>query len=569
MAGTAFDPGGAATPGGDFRLVDGSRVGVVGGGPAGSFFAYFLLQMAQRAGIKPEVEIFEPRDFSVQGPRGCNMCGGIISETLAQAMAAEGLEIPVSVLQRRIDSYTLHMDVGSVRIETPRHEKRIAAVHRGGGPRGFHEIHCDSFDGYLLDRALQSGAGRHAEMADHLGMRDGRPVVRTRNGNEHHYDLLAVAIGVNATSLKLLQKSDLQFRPPRSTQAFVCEFHLGLEMTKRYLGSSMHVFLIDLPRVEFAAIIPKSDYATVCILGHDIDKDLVQNFLTSPEVRNAMPPHWQVPEDFCHCSPRMNVGGSPQPFSNRVVFVGDCGETRLYKDGIGAAYRTAKAAAVTAVFQGVGSADFKKYFQPTCKSIGADNRIGRVVFHITSQIKRRRFARRGVWRMVSKEQRGEGGKRHMSTVLWDTFTGSAPYKEIFLRSLHPGFLSRFTWEMASGLLPEKKVRTKGRIPMVTGALGRIFKDGDIIYRQGELGDCMYVIQTGQVEVLQRKGDKEFCLATLGKGDFFGEMALFKEEERPATVRSVGKTTVMVARLPAAAEDVDPHPRAGDRPGGFE
>jgi hypothetical protein len=500
--------------------------------------------MAGRADLEIEVDIFEPRDFSVQGPRGCNMCGGIISETLAQSLAAEGLEIPVSVLQRRIDSYFLHMDVGSVRIETPRHEKRIAAVHRGGGPRGFHEIHCDSFDGFLLERAVQQGAHRVPEMVDHLGLDNGRPKVRTRQGTERSYDLLAVAVGVNATSLKLLENSDVPFQPPRSTQAYVCEFHLGLEMTKRYLGSSMHVFLLDLPRLEFAAIIPKSDYATVCLLGHDIDKDLVRSFLSSAEVKNAMPPHWQVPDDFCHCSPRMNIRGSARPFADRVVFVGDCGETRLYKDGIGAAYRTAKAAAVTAVFQGLSAADFRKHFQPTCKSIGADNRIGKIVFHITGQIKRRRFARRGLWRMVSKEQKMEGRSRHMSTVLWDTFTGSAPYKEIFVRSLHPGFLGRFAWEIASGLLPKKKRKKKGRIPMVTGALGRIFKDGEVVYRQGELGDCMYVIQTGQVEVLQRKDDQEFCLATLGKGDFFGEMALFQEEVRPSTVRAVGKTTVM-------------------------
>jgi len=33
----------------------------------------------------------------------------------------------------------------------------------------------------------------------------------------------------------------------------------------------MHVFLLDIPRLEFAAIIPKGDYATVCLLGEDIE----------------------------------------------------------------------------------------------------------------------------------------------------------------------------------------------------------------------------------------------------------------------------------------------------------
>ena len=45
------------------------------------------------------------------------MCGGIISETLVQTLATEGIELPPNVVQRGVDSYFLHMDVGSVKIE--------------------------------------------------------------------------------------------------------------------------------------------------------------------------------------------------------------------------------------------------------------------------------------------------------------------------------------------------------------------------------------------------------------------------------------------------------------------
>ena len=58
-------------------------------------------------------------------------------------------------------------------------------------------------------------------------------------------------------------------------------------------------------------------------------------------------------------------------------------------------------------------------------------------------------------------------------------------------------------------------------------------------RQGETGDCMYVIQKGQAEVLQEKEGKEVRLAVLGEGDVFGEMALFEREVRSATVRALG------------------------------
>lgn len=70
-------------------------------------------------------------------------------------------------------------------------------------------------------------------------------------------------------------------------------------------------------------------------------------------------------------------------------------------------------------------------------------------------------------------------------------------------------------------------------------LGKLYRDGEVIVRQGETGSCMYVIQEGEVEVSLRQGDKEVCLAVLGEGDFFGEMGLFEQEQRSATVRAVG------------------------------
>ena len=58
------------------QLDDGSQIAVMGGGPAGSFFSYFLLDMAERVGIDVQVDIYEPKDFSRPGPPGCNHCGG-------------------------------------------------------------------------------------------------------------------------------------------------------------------------------------------------------------------------------------------------------------------------------------------------------------------------------------------------------------------------------------------------------------------------------------------------------------------------------------------------------------
>ena len=76
--------------------------------------------------------------------------------------------------------------------------------------------------------------------------------------------------------------------------------------------------------------------------------------------------------------------------------------------------------------------------------------------------------------------------------------------------------------------------------MDTGALGKIYQDGEVIVRQGDVGECMYVIQDGQVEVVIEENGIEVVLAERGEGEFFGEMAIFDRDVRSATVRAKGQ-----------------------------
>jgi hypothetical protein len=118
---------------------------------------------------------------------------------------------------------------------------------------------------------------------------------------------------------------------------------------------------------------------------------------------------------------------------------------------IGAAYRTAKAAATTAIFEDVAASDFQKQYAPPLRNIVTDNAFGRVVFMVTRVIQKMPVLRRGVLRMIAREQRAANRAWRTSTVLWDTFTGSAPYREVFLRTLHPGFWSRFIYGIVAGI----------------------------------------------------------------------------------------------------------------------
>jgi len=436
------------------RLEDGSRVAVIGGGPAGSFFSYFLLDFAQKVDLKLQVDVYEPRDFSVAGPAGCNMCAGIVSESVIQMLAVEGVTFPPTVVQRGMDTYVVYTDAGKARLETPALEKRIGTVFRGAGPLGIQGNEWRSFDGFLLEKAVQKGAnllrGRVEEVSR---LEDGRVQVKTRGGAAQSYDLLAVSAGVNTNILKIFQDVDADYRQPGLVQTFTREYYLGKKKIESYLGEhTIHFFMLNIPGLDFAAIVPKGDYVTVALLGDGLNKDVFEAFLNSSPVKECMPPDWKPEEYACHCSPRINIHGAAHPYAERMVVLGDAGISRLYKDGIGAAYRAAKYAAATAVLQGIGEEDFKRDFWRSYRNMEYDNITGKVLFTVVRLIKPRRFACHAFVQMMVDEQRKPADQRRMSRFVWGMCTGSAPYREIFLSAFNPSFLSQWLLHLGSSLV---------------------------------------------------------------------------------------------------------------------
>jgi len=433
------------------ELQDGARVAVIGGGPAGSLFAYFALTFAQRMHKELHVDIYEPRDFFKPGPGGCNMCGGIVSESLVQALAVEGLVLPTKTVQRGVDSYVLHSDDGDVEIATPLEEKRIAAVHRGGGPKDVDKAKAPAgLDGFLLSQAMELGANVVKTRVREVELEDGKPVICVKKERKV-YDLLVGATGVNSKGWAIFEKLGLRGKGPATTQTYVTEIKAGAELISERFSGAMHLFLLELPRVDFAAIIPKGEYLTVCLLGHDIDRELIDAFFASEPVKRCFPATLEPAQGKCHCQPKMNTGPAEQACADRVVLVGDCAVARLHKDGIGSAYRTAKAAARTAVFHGVSELEFRKKYLPTFRRIKRDNRYGWVVFNMIRLAKVLPSMSRAVLTMAAKEQKKPTSPRRMSIVLWDMFTGSASYKSVFFRMLDPRFMGRFMWEFTAAV----------------------------------------------------------------------------------------------------------------------
>ena len=82
--------------------------------------------------------------------------------------------------------------------------------------------------------------------------------------------------------------------------------------------------------------------------------------------------------------------------------------------------------------------------------------------------------------------------------------------------------------------------------MPTGDVGKVFPDGEIIFRQGDVADCLYIIQSGKVVIFRELAGEEVTLAELGKGDSFGDMGVFMGPVRTESARSVGEARVITA-----------------------
>ena len=84
--------------------------------------------------------------------------------------------------------------------------------------------------------------------------------------------------------------------------------------------------------------------------------------------------------------------------------------------------------------------------------------------------------------------------------------------------------------------------------MVYKDLGeRDYAAGETIIREGEMSTEMFIIQEGKVAVTKKIGDNEVFLATLERGDFFGEMSLLESLPRTATVRALAPTRLVAIR----------------------
>ncbi|MDR4505992.1 MAG: hypothetical protein MRK01_14560 [Candidatus Scalindua sp.] len=426
----------------DFCLKDGSLIAIIGGGPAGSFFAHFASRYAAEMGLEVSIRIFDKKDFCQSGPRGCNMCAGVISENLCNKLEEEGITIPLLCTQRRIEGYCLQTQDDSVLLHhpVPGHVPEIVTVFRGNGPL-LHEHEGNvSFDDFLLNHVKKRGVEVISGIVKGLkrSSRKGDPIKlifgEEKSKKEIQADLVVGAFGVNTGIMERLASMDFGYTPPKVVRTCQCEIMLGKEYIEKTFGNNVFVFELGMKELKFASITTKRDYITVSLVGRkDLTRNNLIDFFNHPAVRKLMPDGWEIPGNFCMCLSKIPVSHANHPYTDRIVIVGDASISRAYKSGIESAFNMAKLSAYTAFKYGVSEGAFLKgYFKPARKLLARDNLYGIVMLKINDYISSQRHIANSHINVI-KSNKGAKIADEINEILWNMLTGNTSYKEILCK----------------------------------------------------------------------------------------------------------------------------------------
>jgi flavin-dependent dehydrogenase len=481
-------------------LQNNDSVAIVGGGPAGSFFAIHLLREARRLNRHIDVVIVEKRGPIALGLggfryRGCTFCAGGISPRLNEILEEHGLVVPDEIVQGRFDHVWIQGQWKNFRLRVPK-DKQMYAVFRGSLPSR-RSGRLGGFDGFLLGEAVGEGARiLDGDVEGIAYTASGMPslTVRTQSGERISVDagFVTIATGINAhygfdyrddALIASLRRLNPAFVPGKSRKSFICELDVGEDYLERNLPRE--VFFIEYGSkhfaLEHAALVPKGRFLTIVMIGKCVDEavlprdsqQIVHDFLTLPQIDRILPGIEAAPL-ACACAPRMTVTYARSPFGDRFAVIGDAVGSRLNKDGLFSAHVTASRLVQTVLHNGIDKQALARGYGSAIKSLAADNRFGRMVFGLSRVAFTRQVFGRITYQAFATECKvRDEGSRPLSVVLWKIASGTADYGEVLremcsysvLRSLLVGAavtLRNVAFEVIFGL----KWGEHGRYPTV-------------------------------------------------------------------------------------------------------
>ncbi len=428
------------------------RIAVIGGGPAGAFFALYALKYARLTGRDISVTIYEGKDFRQFGQPGCNMCAGIIPISVLRRFAELDLKVPSELILNHISSYSLHTSAGSLTATQPDAQAQVISVYRGAGPRYGHPPGLISFDEFLIGEAVSRGAKLRRSFVETV--RHSQPIEVVSEGQSERCDLLVLATGVNGKPSSL---QGFDYRPPLTGSMCQTELYLGQEEVERRLGPSVHIFLPPDEIATYGILIPKGPFVTASLLNPRGQMRSLRQFLELDEVKAVL---GVKVRRVCGCLPKISIESARNVAGDGFVAIGDASATRLYKNGIGSALATAERAAWTAIHQGCAKQDFVTNYLPLCRAIDSDNRIGRVLFLEVPLLKHFGVMPMAHYRIAAGARQHQAVSELHARILWGMFTGAYSYHDLFRMALDPGLLVQLGLALGRSVL-QKNARPSG------------------------------------------------------------------------------------------------------------
>ena len=433
-------------------------VAIVGGGPAGSFFAIHLLREARRLNRRIDVVIVEKRGPIELGPngyqsRGCSFCAGVISPRLNEILKEHDLVVPDEIIQGRFDYVWIQGQWKNFRLRVPK-DMQMYSVFRGSLPSR-RSGRPGGFDGFLLGEAVKEGARiLYGEVDAIAYTATGMPslTVRTQSGERVSVDasFVSIATGINAhcgsdyrddTLIASVRRLNPAFVPGKSRKAFIFELDVGEDYLERNLRREVYFIEYGSKHLalEHTALVPKGRFLTIAMIGKCVDEavlprdsqKIIHDFLTLPQIDHILPGIEAAPL-ACACAPRMTVTTARSPFGDRFAIIGDAVGSRLYKDGMFSAHMTASRLAQTVLHDGIDKQALAREYGKAIKWLAADNRFGRMVFGASRVAFTRPVVGRIVYQAFATECKvRDEGSRPLSVVLWKIASGTADYREVF------------------------------------------------------------------------------------------------------------------------------------------
>ena len=333
----------------NLKIVDGSTIGVIGGGPAGSAAAIKLIKEAVKRRIRVKVVIFEGKDFDYH----YNQCVGVLSHPIAEIFERD-LEMPFPghLIKREISSYMLYSSGGGA-LEL-------------SGEKGTYATRRILFDRFMLQTAQELGAEIVRSRVTGIEFDRDTGVKIYSEDRFLRADAVVGAFGLDDGIADALEQSSLHSfryrRPPKVLDTLVAKTHPDMGILQQRFGSRIHAFIpLELKNIEFGAITPKGDHIIINIAGRNLTSEDMDGFLGYPPVRVLIKGLNLAGLDYY--KGKYPIRPAHGIIGDRFAAAGDAtGLIRPYKGkGINVALETGAKAAEVMIRDGISATDLAAY----------------------------------------------------------------------------------------------------------------------------------------------------------------------------------------------------------------